>query len=176
MKIVILSSGPRGSGKSTYLNLVKQRHPEISFLSRDEVLIEIFGSTHLDPYTGGHWYAAKVLEEKLQTILSADEDLILIYDCWNGYSSERKDLIWKLHNAGADKVICWQFVTPLEVCETWFYKKPDVGGYSESACRRDYKMYHHLAQGIGEDGFDAVIEINPCQLMFEDFPFIQKPL
>jgi predicted kinase len=174
MKIVILSSGPRGAGKSTYLNLVKQRHPEILFLSRDEILIELFGATSLDPYTGGHWYAAKILEERLQQNLSAT-DFVLIYDCWNGYSSERKGLIRKFYEAGVDKVICWQFVTPLEVCESWFYKKPDVGGYSKDACRRDYKMYYHLAQNIDEDGFDAVIQINPCQLILDGFPLIEKP-
>jgi len=172
MKTVILTSGPRGSGKSTYVELVQKIHPEVKFISRDQLLMEIFGATSLDPYSGGHECIQKIFLDKLKDILSGEDDLKLIVDFWNGYSITRQSLIEIFHKYGAECVVCWQFVLPLDVCLDWFFKKPDVKGYSKYGAIRDYKLYYKEAKLIEKDGFDAVHYINPLQLSIPGFPLI----
>ena len=52
MNAVLFTSGPRGSGKSTYVKEEQVRYPDIITFSRDEVLISLFGKTSLNPYEG----------------------------------------------------------------------------------------------------------------------------
>ena len=47
MKTVILTVGPRGAGKSNFCNQIVQSHSEIVLVSRDAILIELFGSIYL---------------------------------------------------------------------------------------------------------------------------------
>lgn len=170
-KTVILTSGPRGIGKTTYTELVKSLHPDVELLSRDKLLVELFGKTSLSPYDGSRYYAHVVLRERLRELLQKDNNKI-IFDCWNGSSRERNYLAGMLRTLGADKVICWQFVVELDTCIKWFLKKTDVAGYSEYSCRSDYKLYYQSAIDIEEDGFDAVYRINPNQLTIPGFPLV----
>lgn len=172
MKTIILTSGPRGAGKSTYIERVQSIHPEVGCLSRDKLLIELFGATTLDPYTGGHFYAREIFHERLKNSLAKPGPFKLIVDFWNGFSNERQSLVRRFREYGADRVVCWQFVPSLDVCLRWFFKKPDSIGYSEYGCRNDYKLYYEKAKDIEEDGFDAVYRINPCQLTFPGFQLI----
>lgn len=55
MKTVMLTLGPRGAGKTTFCRKVVRARPEVAFVERDAVLVELFGSAALSPYTG--WYA-----------------------------------------------------------------------------------------------------------------------
>ena len=164
MQAVLLTSGPRGSGKSTYVKEEQVRYPDIITFSRDEVLISLFGKTSLNPYEGGHEYASKILFQKVQECLSLDaQKQTIILDYWNGFSSQREAIIKRLRDLGADKVFCLQFITPLETCIEWFKQKPDSDSHSEGSIRHDYRLYHEQARTIQEDGFDAVIQINPLQ-------------
>lgn len=172
MKTVILTSGPRGSGKSTFVDLVQKAHPDIKFMSRDKLLMEIFGKTGLDPYLGEHEYAKKVFQDKLKNVLAEKGNFKLIVDYWNGFSSDRQSLIKMFRRYGAERVICWQFILPLDVCLGWFFKKSDSRGYTQDGISRDYKLYYQKARDIEEDGFNAVYYINPLQLTIPGFPLI----
>lgn len=55
MRRVALTVGPRGSGKSSFCKGFIRSHPSVSLVSRDEILIELFGSTSLNPYAGEHF-------------------------------------------------------------------------------------------------------------------------
>lgn len=168
MKITFLTSGPRGSGKSVYVKEEKVRHPETIIISRDELLISLFGKTSLSPYEDGHKYVSEILFQKVQECLSMDIlGLTMILDYWNGFSNERRVIIKKLRNLGADKVYCLQFITPLDTCIEWFMQKPDSSGYSENSVLHDFQLYHKEAINIEEDGFDRVIQINPLQFQLE---------
>jgi len=172
MKTVYLTSGPRGSGKSTYIKELVSRHPEVSLISRDEILIRLFGSTSLESYGGGHFAAMEVLFKEVGKCLSSGEKADLVLDCWNGFPEDRKDMIGRLRNLGADRVVCWQFITTIDMCIKWFLQKGDVRGYSERGARHDYRLYHRLAKDIQEDGFDGVCLVDPCQLVLPSpFPF-----
>jgi hypothetical protein len=166
VKTVYLTSGPRGSGKSIYIKKIVACYPKIVVISRDDVLIELFGSTSLDPYGGGHYIAKKVLFEKIEKYLSSHNDLDIILDYWNGFSRERVAIIEKLRGLGADRVICWQFFVPVDVCLKWFFSKPDSKGYGEFGIRRDHALYYKKAECIEDDGFDGIRHIDPRQLFF----------
>ncbi len=166
MKKVFLTSGPRGSGKSEYAKSIASQHPEISFISRDEMLISVFGKTMLDSYGGGHSYVEELIFEKIAEFLSEDNSTeIILIDCWNGYSSQRRNFIKKLKEFGADEVICLFFIITEDLCVEWFKKKPEAeGGLSEYSVRRDYNTYYSYAKDIEENGFDNIITINSNQL------------
>lgn len=172
MKTVILTSGPRGSGKSTYMELVQKIHPEVKIISRDKLLMEIFGKTSLNPYAGEHEYAREIFMNKLKNILAENGNFKLIVDYWNGFSDIRQSLIKRFREYGAQNVICWQFILPLDVCLNWFFKKPDSKGYGKYGVSNDYKFYYQTAENIEEDGFDAVYRINPLQFTIPGFPLI----
>lgn len=173
MKTLLVTSGPRGGGKSTYVEAVKERHPHLPVVSRDKIRVELFGSTGLSPYTCDHEIAfSKMLEELKHALSSNEPSEIVLLDCWNGYSRDRKHIIKTAKELGADKVYCLQFVLPVHICIEWFMRKSHTGGLSEYSVRRDYELYYKTAENIEEDGFDSIFLVNPCQLRFENIPFI----
>lgn len=168
MKTVYLTSGPRGAGKTTYAEAFIKEHPEVAFVSRDEILIFLFGKTSLSPYEGGHDQAHSYMLGMLRKYLSADHPAeTILLDCWNGYASERQKLIEKLRIMGADKVVCLFFHIPEQLCVEWFSKKSDVGFtdmfFADSAKRNRNLFYHH-ARNIEDDGFDEIVHVNSNQL------------
>lgn len=165
MKTVFLTSGPRGSGKTEYIKKAASLYPEIEVISRDAILIELFSSTSLNPYEGGHCIAMEVFYERIEKFLANNRSCNLIIDCWNGFSEERVSMVRDLRDLGADRVICWQFMIPADICVRWFFSKPDSKGYSEDGIRDDHKLYYDMAENIKEDGFDEIYHINPCQLI-----------
>lgn len=168
MKNVILTSGPRGAGKSTYVKNFVEKNKNIKYLSRDELLIKMFGKTSLDHYTNGHEYAYEIFSKKIEKELE-NPSINLIVDSWNGWSRERKSLVNMFRHFGADNVLCWKFITPKNICLEWFMKKEDSKGYSIGGISRDYNLYHNESKNIKEDGFDKVYLINPLQLSFDFF-------
>ncbi|MBT6734981.1 AAA family ATPase [Candidatus Woesearchaeota archaeon] len=166
MKRIILTSGPRGAGKSTYVRNFLEKNPRVKGISRDDLLIELFGKTSLNPYTGGHEYAYRIFFNRIKNSLNNASDLDLIVDCWNGYPKGRKDMVEQFKDYGADRILCWKFITPLDVCLNWFFKKEDSRSYSKSGIERDYELYHEKSKNISKENFDNVYLINPLQLEF----------
>jgi predicted kinase len=163
MNTIYLTSGPRGSGKSTYSKKIVSQLPNTIFISRDEILIELFGKTSLDPYEGGHHYVMDILFGRLEKILQNVTGMHVILDCWNGFPQERRHIIQILNGMGAVRIICWVFVTPMDICIQWFMSKPGSKGFSESGQKRDYSLFYEEAKNIRSDGFDQVYYINPLQ-------------
>lgn len=172
MKIVYLTSGPRGSGKTAFVDHVITRHPEAHIVSRDDILVELFGKTSLCTYSGGHHIAIQTMTERLETLLGVEKDVKILLDCWNGFSRERRRLIKVLRDLGADRVYCWHFTLPLETCIRWFMSKKDSNGYSESGIKWDYNLFYNESSSIETDGFDVVIRIDPRQLLLPSIPII----
>jgi predicted kinase len=173
MKTVLITSGPRGGGKTTYVEAFKGMHPHIPVVSRDKICLELLGSVVFDPYTGECEYVYEKMFGKLRQFLDGgDSGEIIILDCWNGSSGGRKELIRKAKDFGAHRVYCLQFFLPLDICIKWFMQKEHKFGHSESSVKHDYNLYYKTAQNIEEDGFDSIFPINPCQLRFENVPYI----
>ncbi len=164
MKNIILTSGPRGAGKTTFSKQWIEEYPNTDYLSRDKLLIDLFGETSLNPYTTSpsqiHKLFMKQVEQKVQNKSNSN----IIIDYWNGFPEERRFLIDEFRKYDIDKVICWKFITPKNVCLDWFMKKEDVEGYFLEGIARDYDLYHEMSKNIHQENFDAVYLINPLQL------------
>ena len=172
MKTLLLTSGPRGGGKTTLVKAIKKDNPSIPVVSRDEIRLKLFGSIGLNPYTNDSEVAFLAMSKALKSSLSREEPSeLVILDCWNGFSGERKQIIKTARECGADRVHCLQFFVPLDVCLKWFTQKTYTGGLSESSVRWDYGLYYKTAEDIEKDGFDSIIPINPCQLALEGIPY-----
>lgn len=165
MKTVILTSGPQGAGKSTFCQQVVAESLGTSLVSRDDYLLEKYGTTVFYTYcfspTDIHKDLFKIIKKEL-----SQKDTI-IFDCWNGYSFERKFLIKEMRELNVDKIVCWKFLTPLNLCKKWYFEREKSNYW-----KPNYFTYHRLSQNIKEDGFDSIRYINPLQLTFPGFPKI----
>lgn len=175
MREVIVTVGPRASGKSCFCDKVLALDLSLVLVSRDKITIELCGSTSLDPYSGGHQYANERMWETLTELLESCDDVRVILDTWNGSSRERKCINQKLRALGVDRIKAWYFVTPVECVEEWFWLKPGIAKieemrdrqrqglafYSEDAPRRDYELFHEYAEEIDSDGFDEIVRVDP---------------
>jgi predicted kinase len=180
-KTVYLTVGPRGAGKSYYCKNVLVQRKGMVLISRDEIMMERYGTVHTS-YGAGQPEAMEAVKAMLLQHLSDKAGRGIVLDVWNGTSDERKDLIAVSRSYGAKKVVALYFVTPVEYVEKWFWLKPGVAksnewkekqgqGYvffSKDAPTNDHELFHGFAADIDTDGFDRIIRINPLQL---ELPF-----
>lgn len=181
MSVVILTVGPQNIGKSTFCKKVLEMNPDTILISRDEILIEIFGSAYLNPYEGGHYIGYDIMweriEEKLKTISGP-----LILDCWNGPDKERDKIINRLRALSVTTIGAWYFITPLPKCLAWvierFEKEKDWRNEEWRETKRRirtssftecYEFFYENAN-VGE-GFDFVVRINPLEPQTQDVLF-----
>ncbi len=181
MREAIVTVGTRGAGKSSFCEKAIAFDPSIVKVSRDEILLEMFGSTYRDPYVGNHGPAYDKMWRAVKKHLKASESKMIL-DLWNGDSNDRHHIIRKLREFGADRVVAWYFITPVELVEEWFWRKPGIAKsgemrnhqgkelvfYSKDAPRRDHELFHQLAANIYSDDFDGVIRINPITTELKD--------
>lgn len=174
---IYLLVGPRASGKSLYAKQLMKQDPGLQCVSRDEVLMRLFGSVHSDGYSGSPQIAKQIIDRLLRMKLGNSNRLRLLLDYWTGTSRERQEMIYSLRKMGADRVIALYFKTHVEIVNEWFWKKPgiakasemkhrqgeDVVFYCEDSPIRDYNLFHRYASGISEDGFDEVVQVDPLQ-------------
>jgi len=175
MREAILTVGPRASGKSDFCEKAVAANPEVVFISRDQILVELFGDTSIDPYLGGHLYAMDQMWRTIEKKARLTPDLKMIVDAWNESSEERVRIIRKFRDLGADRVAAWYFITPVNYVREWFWKKPGIAKfsemkekrgknltfYSDNAPQSDHEMFHRLAANIDSDGFDEIVRIDP---------------
>ncbi len=171
MKIVFLTSGPRGAGKTTFVNRFKKRYPKVDIISRDEMLIKFFGSTTISGRQDKKF--DKILIKTLGDYLSKKSpNQRLILDCWNFQSGDRVRLIKGLRKLGADKVYCLYFVVPQRTCVRWFYLKNldnwDKMMFDPKIC---HQVFYSPYNKVENDGFDGVIKIKPPT---NNFSFFRK--
>jgi len=175
MNIVYLLVGQRGSGKSYYAKRIAENQSGLSVISRDEILVRLFGSADLGAYGGEHFFASEVMRRLLRRKLSTQAGLRLMLDVWTGDGIERERLIAKLRQYGANRVVALYFITPLDAVSVWFWKKPGIARiskmktkkgeglvfFSDDAPAHDYKVFHRLASSIDSNGFDQVVRVDP---------------
>jgi len=188
MKIVYLISGPRGSGKSTFAEMIKKNNPEVVVINEDEIKLAHFGSIYLDSDAGEHIFARYLLEQEIKkTVESAGNSAKIILDVWNGFSGSRSEIIRFLRRLEVECVICWYFIVPLNICLQWFRTKKDCDKYSDAMVTGDYNLFHKEADDIrswkdesiedysyysSEGRFDGVCFINPAQQTLSGFALI----
>ncbi len=176
MKRVFLTAGPRGAGKSTLCEKAALTSSDIQLISRDNILVELFGQSSFSPYDGPYPFIAAY--EKALGLLTqafAAGNIIPLFDYWNGTSVERKKLIASLKECGAEEVSCLYFTTPLETTLEWFKSKEDRGVmYIESSVTDCYNRYHKEAESIKTDGFNSVHTIDGTKMSTEGFVQLLK--
>ncbi len=172
MKTVILTVGPQHVGKSTFCKKVIEKYPSLHMVSRDDILMELFGSVNLDTYSGGHIFALEKMWDVLKENLKEHSNIIL--DCWNGPDSQREEIIRQLRYLGVEKIGAWYVKTPREIFHSWCEKtilteEPKKDPIWESRRKegrmRDflspYDFFYKNATVSINQGFDFVVEINP---------------
>lgn len=176
--LAVVTVGPRGSGKSNFCEMAVSLNPALVLISRDKVIVELFGTTSLNPYAGEHEYASEKMWGFVKELLQSSHDITIILDAWNGSSQERVSINQRLRRLGADWIEAWYFVTHAEKVDEWFWKKPGIAKmgemrsrrgegltfFSEDSPRRDYRLFHDLAAKISADGFDRIVRINPLTM------------
>jgi predicted kinase len=163
MKEAFLTIGPIGSGKSTFCNEVAKKEPGFVLVSRDAILIEMFGTVWLDSYTGGHFEAYERMWKEVEKHLATAGSLAVILDCWNGFARERRDIARRLRYLGAERVVGLYFTTPEDTCVTWrTAKEAGKTGLDKDAYMRDYRLFHSQPINI-QQGFDSIVNIDPSR-------------
>jgi predicted kinase len=174
MKRAIVTIGPQYAGKSTFCQSLLKSHPEIRYISRDQMLIEMFGTVWLDSYTGGHCAAWERMWRTVENECKAGSATILL-DAWNGGTSERRDIANKLKSFGVSRTVGWYFVTPLKQCMAWREmrdpyvannpgsKWSEIGkSVRDSGYKAHYELFH--GQKIQREAvFDRVERIDPTK-------------
>jgi|SRR3989344_4715382 len=177
MNKVALTVGPQYIGKSTFCKRVIEESPNIILVSRDAILIELFGSVYLNSYSSGHYVALEKMWELVEAYLK-EEDKTIILDCWNDADETRKIIVKKLRALGVEIVGAWYFVTPRETCLKWYMEKvlaeePKKSPKWEKIRRESaktrflvyYDFFYENAKVDLSQGFDFVITINPLKAM-----------
>ena len=188
MRRAILATGPQGAGKTTFCKEVVQYRPEIVLVERDAVLEELFGQVCLDPYSGDHEYGEKIMWQRVEDVLSGNENIDMILDAWCGYSIDRTRYAQKLRALGVEVVDLWYFVTSEDVCIGQYLAReiawreaqgltPCPDWRIESvrlSCQMNFRLYHSMAVEEYPDNseFDSIKFINPCQMTIWPYAFI----
>lgn len=169
MKQVVLTVGMQGAGKSTFCEKVISQHSQVIIVSRDEILIELFGDAYLSPYTGGHFEGLDEMWKRIAQHLQAP-DITIILDCWNGFAEERQIITERLASLGVDRIGAWYFITPLEENTEWFVAKRKArkgekyATWQEASDRgcaeHDYELFHQQPVETSQ-GFHFIVKINP---------------
>lgn len=160
MSSIILISGPRGAGKTTYCNKCIKENPNFHLFSRDAVGKQFFGDNFFNPYIGASRYVFELLKEKLMrfNLLSQKKDITLLVDYWNGRNQDRMRLL-QICSEYSQNVKLYIFTTPHDKCvEQFFQREGRDGGWNPS---RDYLLYHELLKGVEDLGFSKIEYIDP---------------
>lgn len=182
MKIAYLISGPRGSGKSTFVEKLQEEYPSLLVFNRDKFFNQEFGDAWLNPYEFPGFVRMEIVKQEIKNILQLNgENIKLIVDCWNGFPNERRYISYMLRELGFETINCLYFITPLIVCLKWIKEKPSCSAYSEQNIISDYSLYHREAEDILNPDFDDpwfdrgifdfVYKINPAQLVLPGVKF-----
>ncbi|OGG41438.1 hypothetical protein A2837_02925 [Candidatus Kaiserbacteria bacterium RIFCSPHIGHO2_01_FULL_46_22] len=164
MTEVILTIGPQYAGKSTFCKKVVELNPDIYFVSRDDILMELFGTVWLGSYSGGHHIAYEIMWKKAKRLIKKKPRL-LILDCWNGPTRERLWITDRLKKLGISNVIGWYFVTPFNQCVEWSLGRDPPKHEREKEWRKIefnhiYNDFHRQSVET-EKGFQNIVRINP---------------
>ena len=167
MKKVILTVGPRGSCKTTFCQKIAKERPDIVFISRDQISIEIFGNTSLNPYTGDIDYVMYIMWRRVKNNLPKSKDATLILDCWNGSPGDRFRICKKLREMGVNCIVAWHFIVTEKTCLILSKNKKDYQR-DESDYRHDFRLFNSFLVDKNQ-GFDFIHKIDPFQLTI--FPY-----
>lgn len=163
--IAYLPIGPQGSGKTTWCKAALLGRKSVTYLSRDELIMERLGRTTVDPYTHQGSAVQEELWRRIDWIAGGSRDLLL--DCWNGSADERRFIIQQLKDRGYNHVIGLHFVTDRETCLHWYEERErrlrgedTYLGLLVVSCGYNYDRYQNHPVHV-DQGFCAIYPIDP---------------
>jgi predicted kinase len=147
MKLVIMAIGIPGSGKTTTLKPLAERHG-MRHVNRDEIREEWFGEPHIQVAKEAVW---EETERRVQEALGASQPVLL--DATFTEPDKRVSMIMSARAAGAERVVGVVFTTPLEVAmqQNQDREYSVAGGVIEMMHAQLAAAPPHL-----EEGFDAL--------------------
>ena len=163
MTRVFLTSGPRGSGKTFFVRQIKQIYPYFHSINRDEILIDLFGTVYISSEFNNSKKAYNIMFDRIKKIADATnlgDNKIIILDCWNLCASERKIIIRRLEESGADRINCIQFLISTELNIVYFQRKKGFSNYPEIAIACDNELYYKESTHIEYEEFDRVYKVD----------------
>lgn len=166
MKTVVLTIGPRGAGKTTFCREVVQRRPEVHFVERDAILVELFGSATLSPYMGEHERGFQEMMNRVKALL-CQESVTIVLDTWLEIPDHRRQFIACLRILGAERIVGWHFVTSEERVVRQFLARESTPTSpwrhaNGKAVLRECRRYRSYPVEL-DQGFDHLVEIDPVQ-------------
>ena len=175
MKRAIVLAGPMGCGKSTFGRKLAAANPGMTWICRDEILTELFGTVWLSPYTGEHFHGEKVMWEKIAAALQAEHAFILL-DTWNGSRKDRQGITKQLREFGAEWIAGWRFITAEKTGLQWYIQRESVGKDAKQLrmlnapwraedYHHDYVLFHKHGVHLNQ-GFDSVCDVDPTYCSF----------
>lgn len=124
MRCAALAIGPQGAGKSTFCKKMVEAEPGIVLVSRDAILLELFGSVYQEEENPGAYEAAwKEMWRIVARHLGRSDDVRLILDFWTQSARQRHAVVGTLQNFDFDRIEAWQFVTPAAVAMRWYFRR-----------------------------------------------------
>ncbi len=123
MKRVILMVGPQYAGKSTFCARTVEIFPDIKWLSRDAVFIELFGTVYIGNVPRKYHEGMKEFWLRVSRELLKPGPGTILLDVFSASATEWNEMASKLSQMGADRIEAWHFVTPLNQCLAWIKKR-----------------------------------------------------
>lgn len=150
---IVLVSGPRGAGKTTYSKKLVKENKNFYLFSRDLIFMQTFGKNSFDPYLENPFpYLRKILSETLWrcSLLSMKKDTTLIVDYFTGSNDARFTLldIFKKECPESKTVLLLAEIEHNECVRRFYEREGKEKGWNPS---HDYYLYHKLLKGIEEE-------------------------
>lgn len=164
MKIAVLTLGPRGAGKTTFCKEVVRARPEIGFVERDAILLELYGGVFVD--SGLELYTRRKIFERVSALLESNKTTVIL-DAWTMLAWDRREMVDTLRVLGFGRVVGWHFVTPEEDVVRQFLTREATSVspwrfMAADAVLAECQRYRTHRVEL-EQGFDHLVEINPMQ-------------
>jgi Chromatin associated protein KTI12. len=181
MREVILMVGPPASGRSTFCKKALEFELGMIYVSGDEQSAALFDNDYVNLDSEQQ----QAVWDQMWILLEAclkKEDVKILLDVWNLTSYERLEITTRLRNRGAEVVVAWRFITPLETCKRWYFEKDGswitrhiIREYFEQRYDVWYRAYHEYPVETSQ-GFDRVCLVNPVSFSPRDVLPLQTSL
>ena len=139
--------GPAGSGKSTFVNTMRN----VDVISTDELRKEMFGDAADQHYSGRVFKAAHEMTRRWLSM-----GMNVVFDATHTTEKGRKDLLAAIAGVSCQKVAV-VFMTPLEECKRRNAQRERK--VPEEVIERQYAQFKRDAHSI-PDQFDAIVIVN----------------
>lgn len=147
MSTAYLFVGPRGVGKTSFAKYLSSVMPEIKVVSRDEITLDLYGATSINPYTMSFNPVYKIMYQKLAEFSCSD----VILDCWIGYKRDFFSMIKKMFELNFDKVVVCVFCAELDLIVSQLYARDGRNQSFKSYIQKNIQVFYREVSSFTSD-------------------------